>query len=152
MKVLKDNKLRLDKNERRIGNFVIRDEDHHIKVMDINQLFTHRASKQTPVGLFLKQAFDDLTAGDERTGRGLGNWLAVIFTAFSVVPDVEWLNAAMDASEACMKRHPEAYGMRPDGTDAENDEAAREVQEMMRFEEEVKNLPDDGQAADQAGA
>ena len=139
---MKDNKLRLDRNERRVGNFVIRDEAEHVKVMDINQIFTHRASKRTPVGLFLKQTFDALES-DESTGRGLGNWLAVIFTAFSVVPDIEWLNAVMEASEACMKRHPEAYGeSKLDGTDEEHDAAAQEVKEMMQFEEEVRNLPD----------
>ena len=152
MRILKDNKLRLDKNERRIGNFVIRDEDHHVKVMDINQVFTHRADKRTPVGLFLKGCFDALDS-DESTGRGLGNWLAVIFTAFSVVPDVQWLDEVMNASEACMRRHPEAYGLPDQDVSDERDaEIIQEERELSQFEEEVRNLPDDAEAADTAGA
>lgn len=151
---LRDGKVRLDRCERRIGNFVIRDEETHVKVMDINQVFTHRASKRTPVGAFLKACFDSLDT-EESTGKGLGNWLAVIFTAFSVVPDVEWLTAVMEASEACMRRHPEAYGLQPgDGTDGENEEAAREVREMAEFEDEVGGIPDGvfGEAFLQQGA
>lgn len=152
MRILKDNKLRLDKNERRIGNFVIRNEEHHVKVMDIGQIFSHRADKRTPVGLFLEGCFKALDS-DESTGRGLSNWLAVIFTAFSVVPDVEWLNTVMEASEACMKRHPEAYGM-PDQdiSDKEDAEVIQEERELAQFEEEVRNLPDEAPAADQTGA
>lgn len=152
MRILKDNKIRLDKNERRIGNFIVRNEEHHVKVMDIGQIFTHRADKRTPAGQFLAQCYDSLAA-DESTGRGLGNWLAVIFTAFSVVPDVQWLEEVTTASEACMKRHPEAYGMPADpGTDDENAEAEAELKEVMEFEEGIKKMPDAGQEADEAGA
>ena len=139
MKVTKDNRLKLDSNERRIGNFVIRDEESHMKVMDINQIFTHRASKRTPVGAFLKGSYDAL-AKDEITGIGLKNWLSAIFTVFSVVPDKEFLENVVEQSKACMLRHPDAYGLTPDGTDAEHDEAAKEVKEMVEFEEEVKNI------------
>ena len=139
---IRNGKLKLDANEKRIGNFIIRDENEHVKASDLNQVFTHRADKRTPIGLFLKQCYDKLGA-DESTGKGLGNWLAVIFTAFSVVPDVEWLEAVMAASEACMKRHPEAYGY-PAGepTEQEDAAAAQEVKEMMEFEEQVKQMPD----------
>ena len=140
---IKNGKVKLDACERRVGNFIIRDENEHVKVSDLNQLFTHRASKRTPIGMFLKQCFDAL-ASDESTGKGLGNWLAVIFTAFSVVPDPEWLTDVYSASEACMKRHPEAYGY-PAGEPTEEEDAAavQEVKEMMEFEEQVKQMPDE---------
>ena len=138
---IRNGKLKLDANEKRIGNFIIRDENEHVKVSDLNQVFTHRADKRTPIGLFLKQCYDKLGT-DESTGKGLGNWLAVIFTAFSVVPDVEWLEAVMTASEACMKRHPEAYGYPADATEQEDAAAAQEVKEMTEFEEKVKQMPD----------
>lgn len=143
MRVLKDNKLRLDKNERRIGNFVIRDEENHVKVMDIGQIFTHRASKNTPVGAFLKHSFDALDS-DETTGTGLKNWLAVIFTLFSVIPDVEFLENAYKEAEACMMRHPEAYGVPEEPENDEEDAAIiQEERELKQFEDEVKNLPDE---------
>lgn len=139
---IKNDKLKLDPGERRLGNFIIKDEPHHVKVMDINQIFTHRADKRTPVGLFLSSCYEAMTS-DESTGKGLQNWMAVMFTAFSVVPDIEFLETVMKASTDCMERHPEAYGeSKLDGTDEEHDAAAQEVKEMMQFEEEVKNLPD----------
>lgn len=139
---IRNGKLKLDANEKRIGNFIIRDENEHVKVSDLNQVFTHRADKRTPIGLFLKQCYDKLGT-DESTGKGLGNWLAVIFTAFSVVPDPEWLTEVYNASESCMKRHPEAYGYPADATEHEDAAAAQEVKEMMEFEEQVKQMPDE---------
>lgn len=149
MKIMND-KIKLGAGEKRIGNFVVKDETTHMKVMDINQVFTHRADKRTPVGLFLSQCYETLGT-DESTGKGLGNWLAVIFTAFSVVPDVEFLEETMKASEACMKRHPEAYGLpKQDISDEEDAEVIKEEREMAEFEEEVKNLPDEAPATQEA--
>lgn len=138
MKVKRDNTIKLDANEKRVGNFVVRDEDTHMKVMDIGQVFTHRADKRTPVGMFLESCYKNL-ATDESTGKGLANWMAVMFTAFSVVPDVDFLTAVMDASKACMERHPEAYGMpKQDVTDEEDARIIQEEREIAEFEEEVK--------------
>lgn len=139
---IKNGKIKLDPTERRVGNFIIKDEPEHVKVMDINQIFMHRASKRTPVGLFLKQSFDALSDGDVH--NGLRNWFAVLFTAFSVVPDPEWLTEVYNASEACIKRNPEAYGMPPgEGTEEENAQAEAGMKEMMDFENDLKNMPDD---------
>lgn len=142
MKVLKDNKLKLDKNERRVGNFIVRNDETHMKVTDINQVFSHRADKRTPVGMFIEECYLALTK-DESTGKGLANWLAVIFTAFSVIPDVDFLNQVMEASTKCMERHPEAYGL-PDQniTDEEDAKIIQEERELAEFEEQVKQMPD----------
>lgn len=138
----RNGKIKLDPNERRIGNFVIRDEVDHIKVMDIGQIFTHRASKRTPVGAFLKEAFDDLSDG--QTHDGIAKWLSVIFTVFSTIPDVEFLVDVFNASKACMERHPEAYGMPATaGTEDENAEVETEMKEMTEFEDGLKKMPDD---------
>jgi len=136
MKVLADGRIKLDANERRIGNFVLRDERTHIKFSDINQVFTHRAHKGTPVGMFLAGCFDDA-----EKHKGLANWLAVIFAAFSTVPDVEFLTAVYEASKACMERHPEAYGMPASaGTEEENARVEREMKEMQEFEKDAAEL------------
>lgn len=152
MKLDKDNKIKLAKNERRIGNFVIKNEAEHVKVMDIGQLFTHRAAKSTPIGQYLEICYDALEKGDS-TGMGLRNWISVIFAAFSVIPDIEFLERVIAECEACLKRHPEVYGA-PDGpgTDDENAEAEAEAKEMMEFEEDLKKMPDAEQEADSAGA
>lgn len=139
---IKNGKIKLDPTERRVGNFIIKDEPEHVKVMDINQIFTHRASKRTSVGLFLKQSFDALSDWDVH--NGLRNWFAVLFTAFSTIPDMEFLESVMGACKACMERHPEAYGMPPgEGTEEENAQAEAGMKEMMDFENDLKNMPDD---------
>lgn len=137
----KNGRIKLDPGEKRIGNFIVKEEKEHMKVMDIGQVFTHRAGRRTPVGMFLKAAFDDLSDG--KTHAGVGNWLAVMFAAFATVPDAEFLTDVYAASEACMRRHPEAYGMPKDaGTERENAEAEREMREMMEFERDVRDLAD----------
>lgn len=143
MKVLKDGKLKLDRNDRRVGNnMVVRDDGTHMKVMDIGQVFTHRADKRTPVGQFLQGCFLKLGT-DESTGKGLANWLAVMFSVFSVVPDIEFLDDVYKASEACMKRHPEAYGLPDQNISDEKDaQIIQEEREIAEFEEQIKNLPD----------
>lgn len=147
MKVDKDNKVKLARNERRLGNFVVKDETEHVKIMDIGQLFTHRASKNTPAGMFLKQCYDALTK-DESTGRGLSNWIACLFTVFSVIPDVEFMEKIIDASRECMERHPEAYGYpATQPTDEEDARIIQEEKELRDFEERVKNTPDETETA-----
>lgn len=139
---IKNGKVKLDPNEKRVGNFVIKDESEHVKVMDIGGVFTHRASKRTPVGLFIKGAFDDLS--DRQTHEGLAHWFAVLFTLFSVVPDPEFLTAAFEAARSCIERHPEAYGeVASPGDDAENARVEEEMREVMQFEQEVGGLADE---------
>ena len=148
MRILKDNKIRLEKNERRVGNFVLKEEAEHMKICDIGGLFTHRAYKATPVGMFLKQSFDKL-GSDEPTGRGLKNWIAVIFTVFATIPDMDFLNETYAAADACMHRHPEAYGAPISaGTEEENAEVEQEMREMMEFEKGMADLPDDAAASE----
>ena len=144
MKV-KNGKIKLEPGEKRIGNFVIKDEKEHMKLFDINQVFTHRARKDVPVGMFLEDAYK--TLDDEKVKNGIGNWIAVIFTAFSVVPDMKFLEEVYAASEACMKRQPEAYGLpKQDISDEEDAKVIEEERELSDFEKEVKNLPDESPA------
>ena len=143
MKVNADNTLKLAKNERRLGNFVVKNEEAHVKVMDIGSIFTHRASKTTPIGQYLEICYDALSKG-ESNGLGLKNWMTVIFTAFSTIPDQEFLENVFKECEACMKRHPEVYGVPKEPVSDEED--ARIIEEekgLKEFEEEVRNLPDE---------
>ena len=57
----------------------------------------------------------------------------------SVVPDMQFLSEVYKASEDCMKRHPEAYGMPKNApTEKDDAEAMRSVEELRQFEDEVK--------------
>lgn len=140
---IRNGKIKLDPGEKRTGNFIVKDEREHMKLSDLGGLFTHRFSKRTPIGAFLKDAFDDMAGSDEGK-KGIAAWISVLFTVCATVPDPQFMEGAFKCAEACMKRHPEAYGMpSSEGTDAENEQAAQEVKEMMEFEEKVKQMPDD---------
>lgn len=142
MKIRRDNTIKLDANEKRVGNFVVRLEKEHVKVSDINNVFSHRANVTTPVGQFIAGCYAALET-DESTGKGLANWLAVIFTAFSVVPDIQFLEEVMKASTDCMERHPEAYGLpKQDVSDEKDAEIIQEERELTEFEDEVRQMPD----------
>lgn len=141
---IKNGKPKLDPGEKRIGNFIVKDEDGHIKLSDIGGLFTHRMSKATPIGAFLKGAWDEMSA-DEQTKKGIGNWIAVIFTVFATVPDVDFMTEVYESAERCMQRHPEAYGMSAGpGAEEENAQVEREMKELMEFEESIKGAADAG--------
>lgn len=134
----KNGKVKLEAGEKRIGNFVVKLEKDHVKVSDINQVFTHRANVTTPVGTFMQHCYEAMSS-DESTGKGLSNWLAVIFTAFSVVPDIQFLEEVMKASTDCMERHPAAYGLPEQNiSDEEDAKVIQEERELAQFEQEVK--------------
>ena len=143
---IKNGKVKLEAGEIRLGNFFIKEEKEHLKVTDLNAVFSFRINKGIPVGLFLAQAVDAIRKGEKDHERGIGSWIAVLWSVLCTVPDKEFLETAYLATEDCMKRHPEAYGMKGDASEEEQEKAEGEVREMMDFEEEVKNIRDDGSA------
>ena len=146
MKV-RNGKLKLDPNEKRIGNFVIKSDGDYMKVCDINKVYIYSASASVPAGMFLKQAYDNLS--DEGTGKGLGNYIAVLWTFLSTIPDIDFMTGVYKLCEECMNRHPEAYGYLDKNMTEDGDaDVIQEMREMQQFEEDVKNLPEDETGAD----
>lgn len=145
MKVLSDNTLKLSKNERRLGNFVIKNEENHVKIFDINEIFTYRARKNTAIGKFLEMFYEGIN--DDSMSKGLKNYISVMFAVFSAVPDMEFLDDVYKASVSCMERHPDAYGYpKEKPTEKQDDAALEEVKGMTEFEEEVRKLSDEEDA------
>ena len=99
----------MEAGEIRIGNYFIKEEKEHMKVMDLNSIFSFRINKNIPVGIFLSQAVEEIRKGDESHKKGIANWVAVLWTTMATVPDLEFLEAVYLCAEDCMKRHPEAY-------------------------------------------
>lgn len=142
MKV-KNGKVKLGRSDVRVGNFVLREEVGHMKIYDISETYTHRASKRTGMGIYLLAAFRALRSGTdeekERVMKAMQNYFAVAFTFFSTVPDIDFLETVYEASKGCIERHPEAYGIRPgEQTEKSDEEALEEVKAMKEFEEEVR--------------
>lgn len=136
---------KLEKGEIRIGNFFIKEETEHIKVTDLNAVFSLRVRKRIPAGIFIAQSVEAIRRGEDGHEKGMGNYLAVLWALMSTVPDMEFLETAYTACEDCMKRHPELYGLKKgEPTEEEQQEAEKEIKEMMDFEEELKKMPEDG--------
>ena len=137
MKIRKDNTFKLGSDEKRVGNFILKKESSHMKLYDINEVFTHRMRRNIPIGMFLEDAWDHLPK-DQTVMKGVGNYIAMLWTVFSAVPDVQFLTEVHRAAVDCMERHPEAYGVLDgDVSDERDAEIIREEKELEQFREDV---------------
>ena len=137
MKVTKDGKLKLAKNDIQLGNFVATLGETSVRLTDISQMVRVTVSRGTANGQYLELCFND-----ERYRSGLRQEAALAFYCFAVAKDAECMSDILKALNACVARHPDVYG-KQDGTDGEHEAAAREVREMTEFEQELKDMPDD---------
>lgn len=135
---IRNGKVKLDSNEKRVGNFIIKSDSECVKIFDLNKRFIYSASKETPIGMFLSQSYDDFK--DEQTSKGIGNYIAVIWAFFAAVPDVQFLEEVYKSAVGCIERHPEAYGVIADDSDEAHQAALDDVKDMKELEEEMKHL------------
>lgn len=128
----------MERDEVRVGNFFVKREDDHMKITDLNGVFSFRAMRTIPVGIWLENIWARATNGDEGAVETLKTYIATMWSVFSVAPDDGYIKDALQMARDALNRHPEWYGIKPDATDAEHDEAASEVKEMREFEDEVR--------------
>lgn len=143
MKLTKKGKVKLEPGEVRIGNYFLRDEgeNEHIKVVDLDSCFTIRVDKRMPLGIWLSNILEMGEKGHET----LKTWCSAMWAVLSVSPDQEFVVSLVTSAVSNLERHPDWYGYDKSDDDAKNEEAAKEVKEMMEFEEEVsKEEPEDG--------
>lgn len=140
MKVTKEGKVRLERGEKRFGNFFVRDEGENkpFKVTDLNSCFSIRISKRMPVGIWLWNIMKMGEKGDET----IHTWISTVWALLSVAPDQEFVTDLIRAADANIVRHPDWYGGRVSATDEDDAEALEEVEGMHSFEEDVKKIAD----------
>ena len=132
MKVGKDGKLKLSKDERQIGNFVYKNEAEHIKICDINSAMTHRVSKKLNIGRMLEIALK------ERQDNYLANYAAMTWLFSNIVTDEQFFMDIDKACVACVNRHKEFYGIKEDITPEADKEILEESKEVYEAIEELK--------------
>lgn len=140
MKVTKNGKVKLEKDEIRVGNFFIRREEDHMKIMDLGSVFTHRVSRVIPVGIWLEAMWARAMNADESAVSTLRAYIGTMWSVFSVAPDDGYIKDALAMAQSALERHPEWYGVKKDATDEEDAEAAKSVEEMSEFEESMRGL------------
>lgn len=141
MKVGKDGTIKLAKNERQFGNFILKNEEFYVKVMDINSQISHRVSKLLNIGKFLEMAYK------EKGNENIHAYIALVWMFSNVIPDVDFARDVNAACVACINRHKDLYGLKEDISteeDAEILQEAKEVYEAIEdLKEEAKNDPEE---------
>ena len=132
MKVTKDGKLKLSKDERQIGSFIWKNEAEHIKICDINSQMTHRISKNLNIGRMMEMALD------ERQDNWLVNYAAMVWLFSNIVTDELFFMDIDKACVACVNRHKEFYGIKEDITPEADKEILEESKEVYGAIEELK--------------
>ena len=136
MKVNKEGKVIVTGADRRVGNFVWSNYVDTIAFTDINRTIQTKVNKRALVGQMLENAIK------QKNDTFLHNYAAMIYYLNGVVPDHQFMTEVIKAAEACLKRHPELYGMK-EVSDEEDARIVQEEKELREFEEEVRNLPEE---------
>jgi len=138
MKVTSKGKVKLQRGEFRLGNFVVGRENGRIKVSDIGGLVSHRISEGIAKGAVLRMMCENVLKKADGAERVMQNYIAVMHNVLSCIPDNEFYTDLIAAVEACMNRHKDLYGI-TDDVDAEKDaEVLKEEREIAETEEQLK--------------
>lgn len=135
----KNGKVKMERGEVRVGNFFIKEEAEHFKMQDISSMFTLRVKKQTFPGAWIANMLNRGEGGRE----SLHVYVATLLAVLSPAPDDVYVAALAEASNDCLRRHRELYGMK-DVSDEEQEKVLEEEQEKAEFIEQVKQLEKDG--------
>jgi hypothetical protein len=134
MKVGKDGKLKLSKDERQIGNFIFKNEAEHVKISDINSQMTHRISKSLNIGKMIEMGLND------KQDVWLSNYAALTWLYSNIITDEQFFLDIDKACSECINRHKDFYGIKEDISEDADMEILSEVQGMTIAEEKFKNL------------
>ena len=107
-----------------------------MKVSKQGKVVITGADQRALVGQMLENAIK------QKNDTFLHNYAAMIYYLNGVVPDQQFMTEVIKAAEACLKRHPELYGMK-EVSDEEDARIVQEEKELKEFEEEVRNLPEE---------
>lgn len=132
MRVSKDGKLKLSKDERQYGNFVFKNEEEYVKICDINSNLTHRVSKSLNIGQMMAIALK------EKQTIWLGDYAKLVWTFSNIVTDEQFFLDIDRVCGECINRHPELYGIEPNISAKEDAKILQESKEVHEAIEELK--------------
>lgn len=132
MRVGKDGKLKLSKDERQVGNFVIKNEETHMKICDINGNMTHRVSKMFNIGKYLEEAWN------RKETTFLENYAALVWVFSNTVSDAQFFDDIDNACRSCIMRHKDLYGIKEDISEIEDNSILEESRKVYNEIEKLK--------------
>lgn len=130
-------KFKINKGDRRVGNFVYHLEKEAVKVSDINGIVSHRISTFTPKGQFVAMAVEQKDKED-----WLMAYAVTVFNVLSCVPDATFMEELNKSAKECVERHPEIYGIKKDISKEEDDKVVADQKELN---DAVETLKEDAQ-------
>ena len=132
MKATKDG-IKLAKNEYRVGNFIYKNEENHIKIFDINTALTHRVAKHLNIGRMLEIAIK------EKRENYLHNYASMVWLFSNIVTDEQFFLDIDKACVDCVNRHKEFYGIKEDIAPKEDNDILEESKQVYNALEELKD-------------
>ena len=138
MKKTNSGEVRLAQNERRIGNYFIKDYEKSISLSDLGGVMMFRVSKSMPIGIWLHNLYE---RNDEAAIGSIHAYVATFWSVLSVVPDDQYLQVLLGGAKDCLERHKDWYGIK-DADDSEDAHVIEEERELAEFVEKVKEVPD----------
>lgn len=133
MKIL-NGKVKLDKRDIRVGNFVYTKEPDHIKVQDISLTITHRINRHIAKGQLLEMMLED----SKKYENDLRNYAVLMYNLLCTVPDASFYEDINTAVLSCINRHKDVYGIKEDITPDEDAKILQEERELHEAVEDIK--------------
>ena len=130
-------KFKINKGDRRVGNFVYHLERDAVKVSDINGIVSHRISTFTPKGQFVAMAVEQKDKED-----WLMAYAVTVFNVLSCVPDATFMEELNKSAKDCIERHPDIYGIKKDISKEEDDKVVADQKELHEAVESLKGDED----------
>lgn len=127
-------KVKLDKRDVRVGNFVYTREDDHIRVQDISRTVSHRIEKRIPKG----QLLDIWLSSPDEHRNALTAYAVVTFNYLCAVPDPALWDEVNRAVVACVNRHKDIYGIKDDISQEEDAAVLKEERGLHDAVEEIR--------------
>lgn len=126
MAKVKRGRIKLQRGDVQVGNFIFHAEKDHYKLTDINGVFSVRVSGYATIGVMMRAALDS----PKEHETFLHNYAAVMYNVLSAVPDMEFLASVNDAAVSAVERHKEMYGVADDVGEERDAEILQEEKEL----------------------
>lgn len=139
MKVNKKGEIKLDNNEVRVGNYVVREEKDYIKVMDINGMLSFRYHNVfIGKGLYYKELLAMVRRGEEGAEEVLKTVCFVDHYLLTAIYDKQGMEDIVSKVTEIIKRRPELYGMDANPTEEKNEQDLQATKDLLSLQEEFK--------------
>ncbi len=133
MKTDRKGRIRLQRGDYRVGNFVFHTESNHIKVTATSGMASWRVSLDSSAGMLVANGIR------EKEDRWLGIYAASVFSQLLVVPDPGFFAKHAELVNAQTAAHPEFYGKpRPTDDKAEDGAILKEEEELRKELDKVQ--------------